>query len=318
MKTTTLLLSCLIPAVSSQAARIAFISFHPTDSPDTAAANAGFTSAPDIGYTSALAAAGHEVTRFLTSAAPNVATLNTFDLVIVSRSVPSGNYQFNTTTQTGTTAAWNGITAPMMLLGGYIIRDNRLGFMAGTTIPDVNSPSVSLKINDPNHPIFAGVTLDSNNITVNPYATIQTFTYTGSTGTTNVTQRGISVVTGGVDAGGTILATVGTTGDAALNGMIIGEWQAGTTVTHDTGSATLQGTDTLGGHRLVFLTGSREGGVGVNGANVPSDGAGMYDLTTDGRTMFLNAVNYMAVPEPSTYALLGVAALGLIARRRKS
>jgi hypothetical protein len=40
-------------------------------------------------------------------------------------------------------------------------------------------------------------------------------------------------------------------------------------------------------------TGSREQGI-------TSQGAGIYDLTTDGTKMFLNAVNYMAGTEPGT------------------
>jgi hypothetical protein len=66
---------------------------------------------------------------------------------------------------------------------------------------------------------------------------------------------------------------------SALN-PLIGEWQAGDLING--------GVDTLGGHRLVFLTGSRE----YNG--LTSEGAGILDLTPDGTKMFLNAVNYMA------------------------
>ena len=47
-------------------------------------------------------------------------------------------------------------------------------------------------------------------------------------------------------------------------------------------------TDVLAGHRLVFLTGSREPS-GVTGG----DAAGLYDLYPDGEKMLLNAVNYM-------------------------
>jgi hypothetical protein len=64
--------------------------------------------------------------------------------------------------------------------------------------------------------------------------------------------------------------------------MMIGEWQAGATLTHSGGA----GTNILGGHRLVFLTGSRE-----NGKDAQT--AGLYDLYEDGTTMFLNAVEYM-------------------------
>jgi hypothetical protein len=48
------------------------------------------------------------------------------------------------------------------------------------------------------------------------------------------------------------------------------------------------------GHRLIFLTGSRENAaIGAIPA-LTGDGAGIYDLDIDGAKMFLNAVAYMA------------------------
>jgi hypothetical protein len=217
--------------------------------------------------------------------------LNDFDLVIISRSVPSGDYETDPET-----AAWNGITAPMIITGGYVLRNNRLGFTTGTTIPDTAGP-VNLMVNNPSHPIFAGVTLDAGNTTVNPYADIVTFS--GSV------QRGISVNTNPAAGGGTVLATIGTSGDPAFGGMAIGEWPAGATTSTTPA-------DTLGGHRLVFLTGSREA------SGVSSETAGLFDLTADGQRMFLNAVNYMAVPEPATYVLAGLGFLLVLGWRRRT
>jgi hypothetical protein len=247
--------------------------------------------APDVGYTSLLAANGHTVTRIVSSDIPNAAVLNSFDLVIISRSVPSGHYELD-----AETAAWHSITAPMMLMGGYVLRNNRLGFTTGTTIPDT-AGTVGLTVNNPSHPIFAGISLDLNNTMVNPFAGITTFT--------NAVQRGISVNNNPVAGNGTILATIGTAGDPAFGGMVIGEWQAGASMGNSP-------PDTLGGHRLVFLSGSRE----ANG--LTSEGSGIYDLSADGAQLFLNAVSYMAVPEPSTYALLGLGALALFFRRKKA
>jgi hypothetical protein len=194
-----------------------------------------------------------------------VATLNTFDLVIISRSVPSGDYQ-----DPPETAAWNSLTAPTMILGGYIIRQNRLGFTQGSTIPDTVGP-VSLTVVDPAHPIFTGIALDGANMMVNPYADAVSFNGT--------VQRGISVVTGDLATGGTLLATT-PVGDPAADGMIIGEYQAGATLAN--GSA-----DTLGGHRLIFLTGSREND------GLTSQGSGILDLSPDGIELFRNAIQYM-------------------------
>jgi hypothetical protein len=292
MRTSVLLCSLFLGSLGFahhvQAADIAWFSFHANaDMASTAAMNAvpPHTVAPDKAYTDLLIANGHNVTRFLSTGAPNAAALNAFDVVMISRSVPSGDYETD-----AETAAWNGITAPMIITGGYVLRNNRLGFTTGGTIPDTTGP-VSLTVNNPSHPIFAGIPLNASNTMVNPFADIVTFG--------GDVQRGISVNTNPVAGGGNVLATIGTSGDPAFGGMVIGEWQAGA----------MMGTtpsDTLGGPRLVFLTGTREA------AGDSSETAGLFDLSPNGQTMFLNAVNYMAaIPEPSTFALLGIAIAGL-------
>ena len=262
----------LVPATEpppSAKFNIAWVSFHPADdTPSTAAADAGFTRAPDAGYTDLLEAAGHTVTRIVSSGTPDAGLLNTFDLVIISRSVPSGHYQ------DANAGRWNAIQTPIIVMGGYAIRQNRMGYTTGNTIPDTDRP-VSLRVNDPGHPVFAGIALDAQNIMVNGYAGIVTFN--------ELVQRGISVNTDPVAGDGTVLAVIDTEGDPANNGMIVGEWQAGATMGNTAA-------DTLGGHRLVLLSGSREQGI-------TSEGAGIYDLTEDGARILLNAVGYMAVPK---------------------
>ncbi|MCS7090684.1 MAG: hypothetical protein RMN51_09840 [Verrucomicrobiota bacterium] len=290
--------------VSAQLGNIAWVSFHAGDnSPSSGAQGAGFTQAPDVGYTQLLTANGYNVTRFVTQdnmtpTSPLIQTLNTFDLVIISRSVPSGHYQSATENQ-----AWHGISKPMMILGGYVIRGGggggaRLGFMTGENIPDT-AGTIRLQVNDPNHPIFQGIALDANNLMVNNYA--QIVTVSGNP------QRGISVVTNPPVSGATILATVGTTGDPAYGGMVIGEFPAGTMVGPLSGGVP---TVPLAGRRLIFLTGSREA------ANVNSETAGIYDLIGDGPQLFLNAVAYM-IPEPNAAALLLLGGLPLWLRRRR-
>jgi len=264
---------------SSEAANIAWISFHAADNvPSANALAAGFTNAPDVGYTQLLTNNGHTVTRIvsLDNATLIAAVLNAFDLVIISRSVPSGHYQSD-----AETAFWHSITAPTIILGGYVIRGGtasgnvRLGYMATDTIPDTAS-SVRLRARVPSHPIFAGVSFDSSGVMVNTYANIVSYT--------NTPQRGISVVTGATAGNGTALATVAPGDPNTVGGMIIGEWLAGAAM-----NTTANGgpNDMLAGHRLVLLTGSRE----HNGLN--SEGSGIYDLTADGARLLLNAVNYM-------------------------
>lgn len=259
---------------NATAANIAWFSFHPSDSmPSAGATGAGATMAPDIGYTSLLASAGHTVTRFVNTAAPNVADLNSnFDLVIISRSDPSTDFNPG-----APSAAWASITKPVMFLHGYALRNSRAGFTTGATIPDT-AGAIKLTVSNPSHPIFAGIALDANNTTVNDFTTgLQMFN--------GATMNGISVNTDPITPGGTILATVSRAGDPANGGMIIGEFPAGTAMSNGT-------TDALAGPRLVFLTGSRENGVSA-------EVTGIYDLSNDGAKMFRNAVTYLTkLPEP--------------------
>ena len=284
-------------AVSSQATSVAWVSFHsdPGGLPSTNAAAAGFTQAPDIGFTDLLTGAGYDVTRIQTqdvtdmaAAAVLASTYNGYDLVIVSRSVNSGNYQ-----QEVEYTMWNQmITSPVIDMSGYTLRNSRLGYTTGTAMPD-STNTIRLTVSDPGHPIFAGLALDGANTMLDDYAGI------------NGTQRGISVNTDAVAGGGTVLATVATAADPTANGMIIGEWQVGATM------ATVVPT-TLGGHRLVFLSGSREQ------AGVSSETAGVLDLTPVGESLFLNAVGYMAIPEPTTLALVALGGVAVFLRRRRA
>jgi hypothetical protein len=290
-------------ALPASAAKIGWVSFHATDAPSAAAMTAGFTAAPDKGYTDLLTANGHQVTRFLTHDSPtaaDLATLNAFDVIIIGRSVNSGNYQ-----QADEALFWNStLTKPVINMGGYTTRNSRLGLTTGGTIPDTGATAaaggpVRLQVTNPAHPIFAGVPLDGTNTMVNLYADVVNAPFAP-----NTPQRGISAVTEPIISGGTVLARVNTAGDLANNNTIVAFFP--------TGSATAATPSTsLGGPRLMFLSGSREQGF-------TSEGAGIFDLQPDGARMFLNAVNYMSrIPEPSTITLVMVAlaGLGLIRKR---
>ncbi|HEX2473740.1 MAG TPA: PEP-CTERM sorting domain-containing protein [Lacipirellulaceae bacterium] len=311
-------LCCLLVvsiSTSVSAANIAWISFHadPNDLPSTAAGTFGFAKAPDVGYTDLLRSAGHTVTRVLTENEKNVSSLNSYDLVILSRSVDSAHYQTDTET-----AAWNGITVPMISIGGFPLRggatNTRLGYFTADQLPDTTGP-IKLTVNNPSHPIFAGIALDSMNTMVNTYTDIVTLPHSP-----NTPQRGTSINTSPIVPGGVVLATVPMmTGSppVTVTGNPIAFLPRGTALATGTGPV-----DTLAGPRLVFLTGSREAAnqmippPGPTGTNTQT--AGIIDLSEDGRRMFLNAVAFMAaIPEPNTAILLIFAAAGLGMLRKR-
>lgn len=285
MKKTLLAAMLLTGLASADAANIAFVSFHTSDAPSEAAGAAGLTSASDVGYTNLLTGAGHNVTRYQTGDDPDATALanyNASDLVIISRAVASNHFQQET-------AFWNTmVTAPVMNLGGYTLRNSRLNFTDGGDMVDTTG-NVALTIIGA-HPIFEGVELNGTggvDYAVNVEEPLLA----------TPTQRGISVNNNSA-VGGNVLATVD-----GIGGFAIAEWQKGDTLGNG---------DVLGGNRLVFLTGSREAG------GITSETAGLYDLTDNGAKMFLNAVDYMAVPEPSTALLSGAGALLLMFRRRRN
>ncbi|MHC4643657.1 MAG: DUF1349 domain-containing protein, partial [Planctomycetota bacterium] len=250
--------------------QIVWVSFHEGDDvPSSNAADVGFTEAPDKAYTAMLADNGYGVTRYITSSSPDPNVLNAADLVIISRSVSSGGYSKDGAT------AWNGITAPMIITGGYVLRTSRMGYTTGKTMVDTTG-DITLAVNDPNHPIFAGIDLLDGTM-VNPFAGVVLYPTDGTLA------RGLSINNNDANPDGTVLATVATVDDPTVGGMVIGEWSAGATMEHEGGAET----DILAGDRLVFLTGAREAD------GITSHTAGLYDLYEDGALMLLNAVDYM-------------------------
>jgi hypothetical protein len=218
-----------------------------------------------------LAANGYNVVRYKETKTPDKNLLAAMaDLVIVSRSVASGSFQNAAATE------WNTVAVPLIVLNGYTARKNRMGYSIGNSMNDITG-DIKLTVADPVHPIFTGISL-VDGVMANPYAGLAVY----PTDATNA--NGISVVSEAANATGTVLATITEkSGNVPAGAMVIAEWPAGVTLTHDGGA----GTDTLAAPRLVFLTGSRENG------GKSSETAGMFDLAEDGALMFLNAVAYM-------------------------
>jgi len=274
--------------------KVIFVSFHGADdAPSTAAADVGFTEASDKGYTDLLSANGYDVERYITSSSPDPNVLNAADLVIIGRAVSSGGYSNDGAT------AWNNISAPMIIMGGYVLRSSRMGYTTGTDMPDTTG-DIMLTVTDPTHPIFAGIPLTDGTMD-NLYAGGAVVLPTDGV----TVSRGISINNNPADDEGTILATIAEASAdmGPVGGMVIAEWPAGATLEHAGGA----GADVLAGPRLVFLSGSREPD-GVTGG----DAAGLYDLYPDGEQMFLNAVDYMIpvkLVDPDTDGLVARYAL---------
>jgi hypothetical protein len=261
----------LLGTGTAEPATIVWVSFHAADETASAgAAGVGFTAAVDKGYTDLLEAQGYKVVRLVQTKTPDLAVVNAADLVIIGRSVASSSFQNEAAT------TWNLVTAPMIVLNGYAVRKNRAGYYTGNTIADITG-DITLAVADPTHPIFAGISL-TDGVMTNPYAGLAVYP------TDSTAAAGISMVAEAVNAEGKVLATLSAaSGTVAAGAVVIAEWPAGATLTHDGGA----GTDVLAAPRLLFLTGSRENG------GKSSETAGMYDLYPDGEQMFINAVAYM-------------------------
>jgi hypothetical protein len=255
---------------------IAWLSLHDTDTANAQAEPFGFTEAPGQDYVDLLRANGHMVTRIITQSPDQafIDNLNAFDLVIASRQVASADYQDDPER-----ALWHeGLNKPMMIMSAYLMRNNRLQFMSGDTIPDHGQTPVTLLAEVPNHPIFQGVTLDGAN-------TVEFATYPINAAD-GMEQRGLSVVTDPIAGGGTVLGSVGTVGDGTASGALIAHWPAGDQI----------GAYTLAAPRMLFLSGSREDARGV----IPI--AGLFDLTPAGSQIFLNSVCHLATCGPPLLA----------------
>jgi hypothetical protein len=275
-----------IAALGAEPPTIVFVSYHPADDQvaQRAIDDAGLTVASDIGYTDLLTANGYNVYRYGTNNDPDAAILNAADLVIISRAVSSSHYSNDAATK------WNSISAPTMILGGYVLRSSRMGYTDGTTMVDTTG-DIKLTALDPDHPIFAGIALTDGTMD-NPFAEGAVPLPTDPT----ILSRGISINDNTADDDVVVLGVVADasadTGPAG--GMVIAEAPAGAVLTHDGGAET----DILAGRRLIFLTGSREPS-GVTGG----EAAGLYDLYADGEQMFLNAVHHMLNPPPPSNLL---------------
>jgi len=223
-------------------------------------------------FTDILEGAGHTVTRYELTAggtldAARLDNFNSEDLLILSRANNSGNFDPDTT-------IWNeDVNTPILSLTPFVTRNNRMGWQVGNGLADLQVPS-PVVADDPNHPFFTGIEFAEDGVTTaEPYNV--------------VIARGISSINDTLVDGATLIAT-----SPELDmGIAAAELPAGLTIPTDMGD------NTLAGPRYFYAAGSRElGGVPISSSTL--------DLTTTGRRMYFNMVNYAlgaTVPEPGDF-----------------
>ncbi|HEY0549409.1 MAG TPA: hypothetical protein VGF13_07370, partial [Verrucomicrobiae bacterium] len=189
----------------------------------------------DTNFITILQNAGHNVVRFNPPAGVNtlltaaqITALNTNDLVILGRALDSAAFQGAQGSQ------WNtNITKPLMMNSSYLIRNSRLGWFTGETVPD-STPGVLGAVNLGNPKvayIFGNVSMTGTN-TTDPFDV--------------AVDRNNSLISVAPVSGGTIIAR----STAGTIGTVIADFPAGTVVR--------SGTNVLAGYRMFFSAGSRE------------------------------------------------------------
>jgi len=152
---------------------------------------------------------------------------------------------------------WNSVTTPMIMQGPHIARALPKWGWFNSTGTDAGTGVSAMQVVDPDHAIFKGVELDPNNRVDALVTTIKS-----------------EFVKGAKDAGnGIVLAT------RADTGLVwIATWEAGQE--YYAGS-----TQIAGGPRMFLASGA--------GGNKNNPVDGVYNLTSAGETIFLNAIDYM-------------------------
>ncbi len=88
--------------------------------------------------------------------AGKIQALNAADLVIISRTIASGDYN-----EDDEPTQWNSITAPMIQLSAWLIRNSRWLWFDSSDVQRSLISTLEVLVSD--HPIFTRVTLNTNN-----------------------------------------------------------------------------------------------------------------------------------------------------------
>jgi hypothetical protein len=233
-----------------------------TDSPDVDANGV----LDDQGWIDWLVAEGYTVDArrgyWVEPLDPNrIAELEAADLIIASRGLGTGNYDAD-----GEATKWNSLTTPLLNLNAWLLRNNKKWYWMNSTAATKDSGSPLLMAVDPNHPIFAGVTLDPNGLV----AVLDPNVGSGNTSFID-----------SLDVGnGTLLATsVG-----AYTAAWIAEWAPGAEFYPGAGQF-------AGGRRMMFMAGTQD----------VSSSQGEFNLNEAGQQLLRNLMTYLlAEPEAQT------------------
>lgn len=269
MATAFAALALTATVVPAKAASILWVS----DTTPLGFSGAGGNNLTDAGFVRLLEGAGHTVARWNSPDSQNtrlsaaeLATVNGYDLVIMGRAGASGQHQFPQSQD------WNvSITKPLICMSPYFLRPDggRLGWFTGGTLPDT-TPTL-LIAGDANDPavdfLFAGVTMNGINTAGNYDELID---------------RNTSLIQNTPVAGGIAYSTATFAAEAnaaATTAYTIVGFPAGTLVRTNA--------DVLGGYRMFFGGGSREGATFPNAIPLFT---GRENLSPIGDDVFLRAV----------------------------
>ena len=200
--------------------------------------------------------------------AAHIDELNAAKLIIFSADTGSGNYNGD-----GGVSAIAGVTAPILVMSAYLIREDRTGLLLdGTNVNQADADSTAVfEANDPGHAIFDGITLGAGN-------TLSIFDAAKANGDF------VGSWDGDNHQAGTILLTPNIAGTVpAGSGPSIIHWAAGT----------LNGNtpaDTNAGERMYFIGYTAGNTLGVEGSP---------NLNADGLKLFDNIVEFLAGPPPT-------------------
>jgi hypothetical protein len=230
----------------------------------------------DVGWKTLLETKGYIVTRdTLTKGSVGspltqvqIDALNTADLIIISRSTTSGNYN--------DTLGWNlHVTKPLIALSPQMVRGSGAGlnlkWFIGRQFQESGDGGCPVtQIVNKTHPIFTGVTVPNGD-------TVRMLDPTVGAGSTSLLK---------IDSGmtntinGTVLATQKDTSISNRYFPAIVYFPAGTAFFTSNGGSN----NTCGGKRMWFNAGT---------FNLNSTAPGVMNLTSAGQKIFFNAVQYM-------------------------